>query len=243
MSPPRFIPPGTIRVALAPIPVETASELEARALPLMNAEERTRYEQLTAPIKRREFLVTRALVRTELSRHATVAPRDWVFRSNEQGRPEIASEGPEKTLRFNLSNTRGLVACVVADGIEVGVDVEDTSLRRETVGIANRFFSATEVSDLKALPEALQRDRFFDYWTLKESYIKARGLGLAIPLDGFSFRFDPLRLELEARVGNDALAWQFWLQSPQPEHRLAVAARPPSARPLTLAVEWVSAFG
>ncbi len=122
-----------------------------------------------------------------LSRYADVAPRDWPFRIDEHGRPELAAR-PAGTpdLRFNVSHTNGLVACAVTVGREVGVDVEHTG-RRLVHDVAERFFSPREVADLRACPAADQPVVFFDYWTLKESYIKARGLGLALPLRQFSF--------------------------------------------------------
>ena len=94
----------------------------------------------------------------------------------------------EGGLRFNLSHTDGLVVCLVAVEREIGVDVEHTA-RAGSVGIeiAERFSSPSEVAELRSLPFADQRSRFFDYWTLKEAYIKARGLGLHLPLDQFSF--------------------------------------------------------
>src|SRR6185436_18685723 len=95
----------------------------------------------------------------------------------------------EPRLHFNLTNTRGLVACAVSVAhAEVGVDAEALDRSGETVAIADRYFSTEEVRALRALPESAQRQRFFAYWTLKESYIKARGLGLRLPLDQFSFR-------------------------------------------------------
>ena len=71
-------------------------------------------------------------------------------------------------------------------GRDVGVDVEHIN-RTLTHDVAERFFSPQEVADLRALPEDEQPVVFFDYWTLKEAYIKARGLGLALPLGQFTF--------------------------------------------------------
>jgi hypothetical protein len=93
-------------------------------------------------------------------------------------------------LRFNISHTDGLIACAVTIGREVGVDVET---RRPSLlhDVAGRHFAPREVSDLRSLPE-LEQDRvFFDYWTLKEAYIKARGFGLALPLGDFAFKLNP----------------------------------------------------
>ena len=131
-------------------------------------------------------------------------------------------------LSFNLTNTEGLIACLIARDRELGVDVEDTQRRGETVSIADRFFSPSEVKDLHAVPEASKRDRFFDYWTLKEAYIKARGFGLALPLGDFAFRLDPPRaptIAFEPALDDDPSTWQFLQEWPTQQHRLALAVR------------------
>ena len=177
---------------------------------------------------RRSFLITRALVRTTLSRYAAVPPAEWAFIANVHGRPEILDRPrgvPD--LRFNLSHTEGLIACAVTIGREVGVDVEHVQ-RRLTHDIADRFFAPREVQDLKALPADEQPKAFFDYWTLKEAYIKARGFGLALPLADFAFQLSPAappRISFEPSLDDDPATWQFAQDWPTPTHRLAVAVR------------------
>jgi|HubBroStandDraft_4_1064222.scaffolds.fasta_scaffold408905_1 4'-phosphopantetheinyl transferase len=194
---------------------------------LLSPEEHARRARYRFEPSRREYLLTRALVRATLSRYAPVAPAAWAFRANTYGRPEIALPG-HAWLRFNLSNTYGLIACAVARDRDVGVDVEDTERSGETVEIAHHFFSPREAAALRALPAPLQRPRFFDYWTLKEAYIKARGMGLAIPLDQFSFLLDeapPIRVAFDARLADDATAWQFEALAISSRHKAAVAVR------------------
>ena len=197
---------------------------------LLAPAEQARKERYRFEHSRRELVFTRALVRTTLSRYAEVAPAAWVFRENAYGRPEIdpAVHPDVGPIRFNLSNTRGLIACLVALDREVGVDVEDTDRAGETVGIADSFFSRAEVAALRALPEDRRRARFFDYWTLKEAYIKARGMGLSIPLDQFSFVLDQgprIGITFDPRLGDDASTWQFEQFALSPRHRTAAAVR------------------
>ena len=107
------------------------------------------------------------------------------------GRPEILDAPPgTPDLRFNISHTDGLIACAVTIGREVGVDVEHIG-RHLTHDVAGRFFAADEVTDLRGLPFEDQQRVFFDYWTLKEAYIKARGFGLALPLGEFRLQAEP----------------------------------------------------
>jgi 4'-phosphopantetheinyl transferase len=190
-------------------------------------DERARRARYLFEHSRLEYLLTRALVRSTLSRYAPVAPGAWTFVKNEHGRPEIEAR-EHAWIRFNLSNTRGLIACALSRDLPVGVDVEDAERSGETVAIADRFFSAREVAALRALPEEQRRGRFFDYWTLKEAYIKARGMGLAIPLDQFSFLLDeapPIRIAFDPRLGDDEAAWQFEPFALSAKHRTAVAVR------------------
>lgn len=195
---------------------------------LMNPAEHERNGRFVFPAGRHEHLLTRALIRTTLSHyHPAIDPRDWQFSSNAFGRPELAGPTCEPRLRFNLSHTDGLIVCVVAIDREVGIDVEDVTRRQlDGTDIANEVFSATELTELRALPLLEQPDRFFHYWTLKEAYIKARGLGLQLPLDQFSFHLGddaPIRISFGPGISDDPMRWQFHLQRLTPRHRLALA--------------------
>jgi 4'-phosphopantetheinyl transferase len=197
-------------------------------LALMSPDEHERMGRLIFERDRRRFLLTRALVRTMLSRYAPVRPADWQFIENVHGRPEILNR-PARVpdLRFNISHTDGLIACAVTIGREVGVDVEHIG-RRLMHDVAGRFFAPQEVDDLLRLPQDQQQKMFFDYWTLKEAYIKARGFGLALPLADFAFALKPPApptISFEPSLEDDPATWQFFQDWPSPVHRLALAVR------------------
>jgi 4'-phosphopantetheinyl transferase len=130
----------------------------------------------------------------------------------------------DETLEFNCSKSVDVVICAVTRGIPVGVDIERVD-RRVPQGIAEATFAASEKAALAALPQHEQGKRFYTYWTLKESYLKARGLGLSLPLDPIAFSVaDSPRLggNLAFSVANDCGVWQFTLLAPTPSHIAAV---------------------
>ncbi|MFO0755660.1 MAG: 4'-phosphopantetheinyl transferase superfamily protein [Byssovorax sp.] len=202
--------------------------LLARYEALLAPEERARRDRYRFDKNKHEYLLTRALCRTVLSRYMPVPPAAWTFSANAHGCPSVATPEAARFLRFNLTNTSGLVACLVARDRDVGVDVEDTERHGETVQIADRFFSPSEVAELKAQPPGRQRARFFDYWTLKEAYIKARGMGLAIPLDHFSYLLAegrPIGIAFAPELPDDPASWQFAQHRPTPRHLISLAIR------------------
>lgn len=176
---------------------------------------------------RHTYLITRAMIRTLLSRYGDVQPVDWLFEKNEYGRPHIAPDQDHASLLFNISHTDGLIAIAFAIGRDIGVDVETADRDNDVVQLADRYFSANEVRDLHSIPEAEQKYRFFDYWTLKEAYIKARGMGLSIPLNQFSFDVmqpGTVAFQLDSRLGDRAQRWSFeqWWIDPSYKGALAV---------------------
>ncbi len=181
---------------------------------------------------RKRYLVTRATVRMVLSRYAHIAPEKWVFSKNAYGRPTIAdaivdSEAQARGLAFNLSHTRGLIALAVTRGRELGVDVENITARTVSLDVAERFFSPTEVAELSCVAPDRQQDRFFEYWTLKESYIKARGMGLSLPLDRFSFKFphrSAVSMSIDPHLQDHADRWIFWQYRPTADFLMAICA-------------------
>ncbi len=193
---------------------------------LLAPEEATRHQRYVFARNRQQFLVARALVRTTLSRYAGIPPADWVFVANGYGKPAIASPAGFSHLRFNLSHTDGLVVCAVTAGREIGVDVEDMERRGISAGLARHCLSASELAHWEALPVAEQREVFFNYWTLKEAYIKARGLGLSLPLQDFSFHLHanrPPTITFAPGFGDDPHAWQFTQLQPNSRHQAALA--------------------
>ncbi len=169
-------------------------------------------------------------VRTALSRYAPVRPQDWRFAEGPFGRPRIGGPMTQaiQGLDFNLSHTDGLIVLALARNLEMGVDAEHLG-RNASLELADHFFSPAEAKALAALPPSRRAHRFFELWTLKESYIKARGMGLQIPLDSFGFALD----EADDRIGfalfsnahgDDAPHRHFWQLRPTPEHLVAVCA-------------------
>ncbi|MCC7380623.1 MAG: 4'-phosphopantetheinyl transferase superfamily protein [Deltaproteobacteria bacterium] len=199
---------------------------------LLTAEEQDRTQRYVFAKNQVEHLLTRALARTVLARYVGAEPRELRFSRTELGRPELVSPGAPG-LAFNLANTEGLIICAVARDRSIGVDAEWLERSGQTVEIAEQYFSKREIAELRSLPVGHQRRRFFDYWTLKEAYIKARGIGLGLPLDRFSFLLGasratsaPVRIEIaiEPELGDRSERWWFEQLDLSPSHKIAVAA-------------------
>jgi 4'-phosphopantetheinyl transferase len=194
---------------------------------LLCPREREQAERFTSDRRRREYVLAHGLVRAALSRFGReVAPTAWRFERNHYGRPFISYPRRTEPLHFSLSHTDGFVACAVSSCERIGVDVEATDRPVAHLEIARTFFSSEELSDLISVPPAQQKDRFFDLWTLKEAYAKARGLGFHLPLNEFSIRVAPggkRGITFSGDLCDDPESWRFSQFSPSPRHRLAVA--------------------
>lgn len=211
--------------------------LRLRYRQLLTAEEREaecrfRFEQL-----RDRYLTTRALVRVVLSHYTGHDPSAWRFQAGPQGKPHIVS--PETPgFDFNLSHTDGLILCGVSAG-PVGVDVESVERRTVPLELARRFFAPSEADALERLPEAERPGRFLEYWTLKESYIKARGKGLTIPLDHFAFTLskdEPPRIAFVPGFDDHPEGWCFGQIRLGTAHEMAWAIRLPDGVSPTVAI-------
>ena len=193
---------------------------------MMNPDETAKQKRFHFEKHRHQYLLTRAVIRSLLSRYLSRPPAEWAFETNRYGRPHLLPALNETALRFNLSHSEGIIVCGLVRNREIGVDVEYVQRGGDLVNVADRFFSPQEVQDLHKLPEAQHIDRFFDYWTLKESYIKARGMGLSIPLDQFSFHLDDgpgIRISIDARQNDPPERWQFRQWRLDDRYKIALA--------------------
>jgi 4'-phosphopantetheinyl transferase len=173
--------------------------------------------------------------REVLSRYAKVAPADWRFSRGEHGKPGLLDS--PLPLDFNLSHSGDWLACAVTAGTAVGLDIEYCDPSRDLLKLARRFFQAREIAGLQACTAAEQTVRFYDYWTLKEARIKARGQALGPGLESAGFQLDfPVGAEGvtgpgEIREDPEDLATRayYCLLEPAADYRLAICWLPPAA--------------
>jgi 4'-phosphopantetheinyl transferase len=175
----------------------------------LSADELTRAARFHFARDRDRFIAAHAIVRDILARYLQASPAALEFSNNEYGKPALAGnwrDGP----RFNLSHSGELVVIAIARDREVGVDVEQYAPNRADLAVAEHYFSPAELARLRALPEDVRPRAFFNCWTRKEAYIKALGMGLAVPLDSFDVSLapdEPAAL-LRAAVTAEQGAWQ-----------------------------------
>lgn len=146
---------------------------------LYNAASRMRREKTDKLIFRKDkmlSLAAEALLKKALSDRGI---SDFALKYGKNGKPYIK----DKDIFFNLSHSENTIMCAVSD-MEIGCDTEKiTDIDLE---IAKRFFCGTEYEMIaKERTDEGKRDMFFRLWTLKESFVKATGLGMALPMNSF----------------------------------------------------------
>lgn len=191
-------------------------------------EERTRAAQFHFAKDRRHFIAGRVALRDMLARYLHRDPARLQFCYGPAGKPALAPCSQAQDVHFNLSHSHGLALLAVTRVGEIGIDVEriEADVARERV--AERFFSPQEVAALRALPAHLQPEAFFNCWTRKEAYVKARGDGLRIPLDSFDVSLIPGAPAAFQRGAGPQ--WSLQALLPAPDYVGAIAAEGPDWR-------------
>ena len=175
---------------------------------------------------RNGYIVTHGILRRLLGRYLDVDPHQLRLRTNAYGKPFVEHPAYGAQLHFNLSHSHELVAIAFTRVGEVGIDIEYTRTNVEYEGLAKHFFSPYENAVLHDLPDDLKQEAFFNCWTRKEAYIKARGMGLSLPLDLFDVSLTPggPAALLESRENaQEVTRWTFEAMTMPPEYAGALA--------------------
>ncbi|MGD6900406.1 4'-phosphopantetheinyl transferase family protein [Bacillus infantis] len=123
-------------------------------------------------------LIGDILVRYMIGAALRISPCEVKFTHNEYGKPFI--EG--SPVYFNLSHSGSWVVAAVDDN-ENGVDVQE--IGECNLEIAQQFYRKSEYMKILDVNEQHRADLFYEYWTLKECYIKTAGKGLSMALNSF----------------------------------------------------------
>jgi 4'-phosphopantetheinyl transferase len=181
--------------------------------------EKSRAARFVFPEGRGDFIAARGILRELLGAYLQRPPASLEFEYGPRGKPALRPGDTGVSIRFSLSHSQGLALYALACRREVGIDLELVQPDFGGEAVAERFFSASELKELRALPRELRAEGFFTCWTRKEAYVKARGDGLQIPLDSFDVSLTPgLPAELHS---SDSARWS--LRSFQPAPRFVAA--------------------
>jgi 4'-phosphopantetheinyl transferase len=167
---------------------------------------------------RRNFVATRAALRTLLGRYLNEDPAALRFAATPNGKPRL--DHPQK-LQFNVSHSRtaGLIAVA---GNDVGIDIEQVKPRHDLDGLAKRVFTTREREAISG--EALA---FYRHWVAKEAFVKATGRGVS-SVRSFEVLLDAPGGARLVHVGGDPEEAARWTLTPleaPPGYAAAVVTR------------------
>jgi len=147
------------------------------AFELMSEDERARAHRFVFEVHRRRFIACRALVRTLLAERVGGRPRDVRFEYGPVGKPALAGVGDDG-LQFNVSHSDRQALVALSEGRVIGIDLQQMRPIADVDRLAATVFSDAEREALSRVPPGERLQGFYNGWTRKEAYIKARGEGL-----------------------------------------------------------------
>ncbi len=177
---------------------------------VLSAEEQKKADRFHFAKDQNHYTAARGFLRTFLGSYLCIKPEHVPFAYNSFGKPELGLSSGQRPVRFNLAHSHGLALFAFNLGREIGIDLELIRPDFATDEIAARFFAAEEVAVLKSLPKDLRPGAFFNCWTRKEAFIKARGMGLSYPLAKFVVSFAPGENPALLRSEDDPQASARW---------------------------------
>jgi 4'-phosphopantetheinyl transferase len=187
----------------------------------LSLDEQARADRYKFPRDRRRYIISHAAVRDILSRYTLTKAEDLEFTAGDHGKPRLAPSFDSSAIEFNLSHSHERAVLALSQRHELGVDIEYMKSDFEIFEVAQRFFTASEVKQLRALPEPLQRDAFYQCWTSKEAFLKAKGTGLAGKLDEVNIKVNGSQVRVQASV----TGWALQELTCSPEYKAALVTR------------------
>jgi 4'-phosphopantetheinyl transferase len=202
------------------------ADLERLSIPetcaaVLSTDECQRADRFRFPRDQRRYRHCRVLLRMLLAGYLQIEPAQISFGYWAHGKPSLAASCGSSDIRFNLSHSGEKAVFGFVRSREIGVDVEQIRHDFEVQAIAERFFSAAEGKALSQIPAHDRHQAFFNCWTRKEAFVKAKGGGLLLPLDQFDVSLvpgEPAELLRTRPDPEERNRWSLWNLEVGPEY-------------------------
>ena len=213
-----------------------------RLLSLLSVEEINKHNRFHFAEDRHLYLVSHALVRNVLAKYLEKQPADLKFHYTEHGKPEVWLSKNDPIIRFNLSHTPGLAACIVTINDDCGIDAEAIVNKTASLDVAHLMFSDGEFEHLKSLNGRRYLEEFFTRWTLREAYVKALGQGIDYPTNKLLFNIindGEIDVSFQGEHGDTCQYWQFQVMRPTPDHIVTTAIKGKNKKQKRIISSWI----
>lgn len=152
------------------------------------------------------YIVTQAVLRLLISVYLDIEVKDVLMHPSKKGKPFLMNE---PSLFFNVSNSHEICVYAFSRDAEVGIDIEKIRELPDIDELIEQNMCAREKAYFLKDPEH-KLSLFFQFWTFKESYLKAIGEGMRLTPDNLEFSLHEGRIRLESvKFGFEATDWQF----------------------------------
>jgi 4'-phosphopantetheinyl transferase len=214
--------------------LDQPANVVAKLATILSRDEYQKAMRYYRPVDRDRFIVGRGILRKIISAYLALPADQLRFTYNEYGKPAVSDDQNDCALNFNLSHSAELILYAVTRERVVGIDIEYIREDFATLEIAEHFFSKDEVEALKSLPTDQRTIGFFNCWSRKEAFIKAKGMGVSYPLDRFTVSLAPGEPPALLKVDDDELEvarWKMYELNPGAGYAAAMIVTEP---PVTL---------
>jgi len=152
------------------------------------------------------YIVSHGTLRILLSAYLQIRPEDIMMGVHKKGKPFLLND---VSLFFNISDSHGVCVFAFSRDGEVGIDIEKIRDLPDIDQLIEKNLTSGEKKHFQKDPDK-KLSRFFEFWTLKESYLKAIGEGMRLTPDNLEFSLDGGNIKLQnASIGFDAADWEF----------------------------------
>lgn len=154
--------------------------LAQEAQTFLSSSERARWQRFRHRQSQAMYLAGRFLLRSVLARKLGCRKQDVPLQISDSGKPFLAPKMWSGS--FNLSHSGDYLLLGLADGVQLGVDIECCSKPRDLDGIAATIMHREEFAYFQQLAIPAKTDYFFRLWVAKESLVKMLGKGISYGL-------------------------------------------------------------
>ena len=159
--------------------------------PLLSDVEKERSERFKFFKHRKLFIASHGFLHSVLAYYIDTPAGDIQFTQGDNGKPFLIESQNQNNIQFNMSHSNNMAILAICKNHQLGIDIEYKDRKADWLGISKRFFTQNEQDALFALPEAQQKDAFYQVWTRKEAHMKVTGEGLRLSPSQFEVSVPP----------------------------------------------------